>query len=430
MKHNRRRCSGKPRVSPTVLDRINPNVAGIDCGSAEHFVAVPPDRDPTPIQSFKTYTTDLRRLADWVSACRVTSVAMEATGVYWIPIYEILEARGIEVLLVNARHLKNVPGRKSDVLDCQWLQELHTYGLLRGAFRPVDQVCILRSYLRQRSMLVTYASHHIQHMQKALEQMNLKLAHVVSDISGLTGMGIIKAILNGERDPAKLAKLRDPRCKNSEAIVARALEGHYREEHMFALRQAVELVEFYQHQITACDCQIEACLQDRAIQALECRIGGQHEERQVDVHKRHQYRRLAVKQVERFECADESRRAQRRRDPAAFDLACLAAAAEGFSGAEIEQAIVSALEVRLLVDAAGSDARPPTTTTTVAEPRTAGTWSGSCDDEATPPRRAASRFGVGVSRRRVRRSRPPAPRWRPSRRRGAARGGAAPCRRG
>ena len=169
--------------------------------------------------------------------------------------------RGFEVLLVDARRVRNVPGRKTDVLDCQWLQELHTYGLLRGAFRPVDQVCVLRSYLRQRSMLVAYASHHIQHMQKALEQMNLKLAHVVSDITGVTGMGIIKAILGGERDPVKLAKLRDPRCNSSEATIARALEGHYREEHLFALQQALELVEFYQRQITASDRQIEACLQ-------------------------------------------------------------------------------------------------------------------------------------------------------------------------
>jgi hypothetical protein len=163
-------------------------------------------------------------------------------------------------LLMLARR-KTSPAVKTDVLDCQWLQELHTYGLLPGAFRPVDQVCILRSYLRQRSMLVSYASHHIQHMQKALEQMNLKLSHVVSDITGLTGMGIIKAILSGERDPVKLAKLRDPRCKSSEATVARALEGHYREEHLFTLQQAVELVEFYQQQMTACDRQIEACLQ-------------------------------------------------------------------------------------------------------------------------------------------------------------------------
>src|SRR5262249_40733980 len=191
----------------------------------------------------------------------IETVAMESTGVYWIALYELLVERGFEVLLVDARQAKNVPGRKTDVLDCQWLQELHTYGLLRGAFRPVDQVCILRSYLRQRSMLVAYASHHIQHMQKALEQMNLKLAHVVSDVSGRAGMGTIKPFLTGGRDPAKLPKLRDPRCKNSETTVARALEGHYRQDHLFALKQAVELVEFYPRQITACDCQIEACLQ-------------------------------------------------------------------------------------------------------------------------------------------------------------------------
>lgn len=213
------------------------------------------------MRRFGAFTGDLCALADWLKQCAIETVAMESTGVYWIPLYELLVERGFEVLLVDARQAKNVPGRKSDVLDCQWLQELHTYGLLRGAFRPVDQVCILRSYLRQRSMLVTYASHHIQHRQKSLEQMNLKLAHVVSDITGLTGMGIIKAILNGERDSVKLAKLRDPRCKNSAAIIARALEGHYREEHLFALRQAVELVEFYQHQITACDREIEAYLQ-------------------------------------------------------------------------------------------------------------------------------------------------------------------------
>jgi hypothetical protein len=248
---------------PPQLKRINLNAAGIDIGSEEHWAAVPAGRDSEgqDVRRFGAFTGELSVLADWLKQCEIETVAMESTGVYWIPLYELLVERGFEVLLVDARQAKNVPGRKTDVLDCQWLQELHTYGLLRGAFRPVDQVCVLRSYLRQRSMLVAYASHHIQHMQKALEQMNLKLAHVVSDISGLTGMGIIKAILNGERDPAELAKLRDPRCKNSETTVARALEGHYRAEHLFALKQAVELVEFYQQQITACDCQIEACLQ-------------------------------------------------------------------------------------------------------------------------------------------------------------------------
>ena len=248
---------------PPQLKRVNLNAAGIDIGAEEHWAAVPPGRDPEgqDVRRFGAFTGDLCALADWLKQCRIETVAMESTGVYWIPLYELLVERRFEVLLVDARQAKNVPGRKSDALDCQWLQELHTYGLLRGAFRPVDQVCILRSYLRQRSMLVSYASHHIQHMQKALEQMNLKLAHVVSDITGLTGMGIIKAILGGERDPVKLAKLRDPRCKSSEATVARALQGHYREEHLFALQQAVELVDFYQHQITACDRQIEACLQ-------------------------------------------------------------------------------------------------------------------------------------------------------------------------
>jgi hypothetical protein len=217
---------------PPQLKRVNLNAAGIDIGSEEHWAAVPPGRDSEgrDVRSFGAFTGDLCALADWLKQCGIETVAMESTGVYWIALYELLVERGFEVRLVDARQAKNVPGRKSDVLDCQWLQELHTYGLLRGAFRPVDQVCILRSYLRQRSMLVTYASHHIQHMQKALEQMNLKLAHVVSDITGLTGMGIIRAILSGERDPVKLAKLRDPRCKSSEVTVARALEGHYREE--------------------------------------------------------------------------------------------------------------------------------------------------------------------------------------------------------
>ena len=248
---------------PPQLKRVNLDAAGIDIGAEEHWAAVPPGRNTEgqDVRRFGAFTGELCALADWLKQCGIQTVAMESTGVYWIPLYELLVERGFEVLLVDARQAKNVPGRKTDVLDCQWLQELHTYGLLRGAFRPVDQVCILRSYLRQRSMLVSYASHHIQHMQKALEQMNLKLSHVVSDITGLTGRGIIKAILSGERDPVKLAKLRDPRCKSSEATVARALEGHYREEHLFTLQQAVELVEFYQQQMTACDRQIEACLQ-------------------------------------------------------------------------------------------------------------------------------------------------------------------------
>ncbi len=185
---------------------------------------------------------------------------MESTGVYWIPAYEILEERGLEVLLVNARHVKNVPGRKSDVQDCQWLQQLHTYGLLHGCFRTPEESVALRAYMRQRESLVQSASDHIRHMQKALRQMNLLLDNVVTDIIDKTGMGIIRAILNGTRDPVELAKLRDPRCKQGEQTIAASLEGHYREEHLFALKQAVELYDFYQQQIFACDAAIETQL--------------------------------------------------------------------------------------------------------------------------------------------------------------------------
>ena len=189
---------------------------------------------------------------------------------YWIPLFQVLEERGFEVKLVNPRHVKNVPGRKTDVLDCQWLQQLHTYGLLAGAFRPDDQTCVLRSYLRQREMLVRYASHHIQHMQKALEQMNIKLHHVVSDVSGVTGMRILRAILEGERDPQRLAELRDHRCKNDASTIAKALQGDWRPEHLFALRQALELYDFYRQQIAACDVEIEGYLQ-----TLDDRSAGQ-----------------------------------------------------------------------------------------------------------------------------------------------------------
>lgn len=261
MKHNRRRSPGKPRVSPTVLDRINPNVAGIDCGSAEHFVAVPPDRDPMPVQSFTTFTNDLLRLADWLAACRVTSVAMEATGVYWIPIYEILEARGFEVRLVNARHLKNVPGRKSDVSDCEWIRELHSVGLLRGSFRPVEAIVALRAYLRHRQTLVESAGTYIQRMQKALVQMNLQLSLVVSDITGVTGLRILRDIVAGHRDPQRLAEHRDSRCRASVADIVAALTGHYRPEHLFVLQQNLELFDACQAQLAACDRAIEAHVQ-------------------------------------------------------------------------------------------------------------------------------------------------------------------------
>lgn len=246
---------------PKHLRNINQHAAGIDIGSRSHFVAVPEGADEQPVREFSTFTGDLERLAEWLGSCGVTTVAMESTGVYWIPVFEMLESHGFEVRLVNARHVKNVPGRKSDVLDCQWLQQLHTYGLLRGAFRPVEQVCTLRAYVRQRGTLVRTSSSYIQRMQKALAQMNLQLHNVVADITGLTGMRIIKAILAGERNPDVLAAMRDKRCKNSESTIARSLKGHYRPEHLFSLRQAVEIYEFHQEKIADCDRQILEQLQ-------------------------------------------------------------------------------------------------------------------------------------------------------------------------
>jgi transposase len=239
---------------------IHPHAAGIDIGSREHWVAVPEERDEHPVRRFGCFTADLYALADWLKRCGVETVAMESTGIYWIPLYQILEDRGFEVKLVNARHVKNVPGRKSDVQDCRWLQRLHSYGLLSGSFRPEAQVCVLRSYLRQRDNLVRYASAHIQHMQKALGEMNLQLHKVLSDITGVTGMRIIRAILAGERNPAALAALRNYRVKSTEDEIAKALEGDYRAEHLFALQQAVELYDTYQQKIADCDGRIEALL--------------------------------------------------------------------------------------------------------------------------------------------------------------------------
>jgi len=242
---------------------IHPDAAGIDIGGGSHFVAVPPGRDPEgkDVREFSAFTEDLQRMAQWLKDCRVKSVAMESTGVYWIPAFELLEAEGFEVRLVDAHQSKSMPGRKSDVLDCQWIRELHACGLLTAAFRPEQEVSVLRSYLRQRAMLVQYAAHHIQHMQKALTEMNLKLAEVVSDVSGVTGMRIIRAIVNGERDPRKLAALRHERCRNPAELIAKALAGNYREEHVFALQQALQLYDYYQSKIQECDLKIKAQLE-------------------------------------------------------------------------------------------------------------------------------------------------------------------------
>jgi transposase len=221
---------------------------------------VSPEHAPAPVRKFQSFTTDLHRLSQWLRETGVTSVAMESTGVYWIPVFEILEADGFEVILVNAREVKQVPGRKTDYNDAQWLQKLHQFGLLRASFRPSEHIASLRAYLRHRERLIEYAAAHIQHMQKALMQMNLQLQHVVSDITGATGMRIIRDIISGERSPARLATHRDVRCKESEGTIIGALTGNYRDEHVFALKQAVELYDFYERCISECDVQIEGAM--------------------------------------------------------------------------------------------------------------------------------------------------------------------------
>lgn len=252
------------RKRPTTQSAItltHPNAAGIDIGSAAHFVAVPPDRDDEPVREFASFTTDLHRLVDWLYACGVDTVAMESTGVYWIPLYELLESRGFTVLLVNARHVKNVSGRKSDVPDCQWLQQLMSFGLLRGAFRPADQVCVLRSLCRQRTMLLRSQGRFVQHMQKALTQMNIQLANVISDVAGETGRKILRAIVAGERDGLALARLKNSRIRASEDEIAKSLQGSWRAEHLFALKQALDAFDFCGAQLAECDAQIQVQLQ-------------------------------------------------------------------------------------------------------------------------------------------------------------------------
>jgi transposase len=243
------------------LTPTHPDAAAIDIGARMHVAAVPPDRDDDPVRSFGTCTGDLQSLADWFERCGVRTVAMESTGVYWIPAYEILEQRGFEVMLVNARDAKHVPGRKTDVSDAQWLRRLHEYGLLRASFRPKGELAALRAYLRQRERLLDYAASHIQHMQKALMQMNVQLHHVVTDMTGTTGMRIVRAIKDGERDPAVLARHRDPRCHASVDEIRAALSGNWREEHVFALGQALELYDAYQAKIADCDARIEKVLE-------------------------------------------------------------------------------------------------------------------------------------------------------------------------
>jgi transposase len=258
----------KTKPTPEGMPLVHPHAAGIDVGAEEHWVCVPADRDAQPIQKFSAFTCDLYRLADWLTACRITTVVMESTGVYWIPLFQILEARGFEVALVNARHAKNVPGRpKTDRFDCRWLQKLHSYGLLAPSFRPPEHICQLRSLLRHRDNLIQMMVRHIQHMQKALDQMNLHLHHVLSDLTGVTGMRILRAIVAGERDPQTLAQYRDYRIKASPETIAKALEGDYRSEHLFTLTQSLALYDFTQRQIADCDQEIE-----RVLSTFETRV--------------------------------------------------------------------------------------------------------------------------------------------------------------
>ena len=249
----------QPKV-PTrleTMDLVHPHAAGIDIGRREIWVSLPPDRAGETIRCFGTFTPDLESLVQWLLENRVDRVAMESTGVYWIPLFELLEANHIQAYLVNARHIQNVPGRKTDVLDCQWLQKLHRLGLLNGSFRPDAEMVILRTYLRHRAELIQHRAPHILHMQKALQQMNLQRHHVLSDITGVTGMQILRAIVAGERDPQVLAGFRQSNCKADEATIVKALTGSWREEHLFTLKQSLDLFDFFTVQIAVCDTEIE-----------------------------------------------------------------------------------------------------------------------------------------------------------------------------
>ena len=280
MKEPRETTASSAPVRPASesLRVVHPDAAGIDIGSQKHYVAVPPARDPEPVRCFGCLTPDLQAMARWLVACGIKTVALEATGVYWIPPMQVLEEFGLEVYLVDARQAKGLPGRKTDVKDCPWLQQLHPHGLLARAFRPADTICVLRSFWRHRKDLVEMASMQIQLMQKSLEQMNLQLHKVLSDLTGVTGMKILRAILAGERNPVVLAQMKHPLVKSSEDTIAQALTGDWRIEHLFTLRQAVELYEVYQEKIKACDQEIEKYMQSlesrKEAKDLEPRPGG------------------------------------------------------------------------------------------------------------------------------------------------------------
>src|SRR5215469_10866498 len=259
----RRELTRKIQNQDLSLEVVHPDAAGIDIGNESHYLAVPSIRDSQPVQRFGCTTGELQAMAEWLKQCRIRTVAMQSTGVYWVAVYDLLEQAGFEMYLVNARDTKNLPGRKSDVQESQWLMKLHTYGLLRNSFRPSQEIRMMRTYWRQRNDLVRSAGRHIQRMQKALTQMNLQLANVLSDVSGVTGQAIIKAILRGERDPQKLAALRDLRVKASKEQIAQSLEGNWQPDLLFVLKQEQDGYEFCQKQIAECDHQLSQYLQQR-----------------------------------------------------------------------------------------------------------------------------------------------------------------------
>lgn len=260
---------------------IEPRAAGVDIGAREIYVAVPAHCDPEPVRVFATFTEDLQALADWLTGCGIKTVAMESTGVYWIPLFELLESRGLRPHLVNARHMKNVPGRRTDWHDCQWIQYLHAVGLLRGAYRPTEQVCAIRAVMRHRQELVQMAAQHVQHMHKALTQMNLQIHHVINDITGLTGLAIIDAILQGQRDAAELAKLRHYRIQADEETIRKSLVGNWRGEHLFLLKQSRKMYSYYQQQILEADAEMA-----RLVEHLESRVDPEQRPLPADRKKR------------------------------------------------------------------------------------------------------------------------------------------------
>jgi transposase len=249
-----------PKVDWKALDIVHPDAAGIDIGGSQHWVALPPDRDAQPVRCFDCFTADLQQMAEWLVARGVRSVALQSTGVYWIPVFEVLQQHGLEVYLVNARHTKNLPGRKSDIAECQWLLKLHTFGLLNNSFQPTDEIRTARTLWRHRAGLVAQASSAIQRMQKALTEMNIQLANVLSDLSGVSGMAIVQAILGGERDPKVLAALADPQVKAPREVIAKSLQGNWRDELLFVLKQEVEMYRMYQERMRACDLRLQGHL--------------------------------------------------------------------------------------------------------------------------------------------------------------------------